>query len=169
MARALAISAVLSLGACGEDEEEIVVHPGEQTEAFCEAVCARGAECGGREMGPCQQDCEAQSTLEDLRPDFVQELVDCYMDLSCGRVFAQEGFDACWNRAVERTRPNEQTRRFCFGFATRDFECGSSYPTEECEEDWKIFSKVFLDPLTACESLECAEFNACVDAALGDT
>jgi hypothetical protein len=107
--------------------------------------------------------------LEDIRADSIQIIVECIMDMSCGRFYATNSFDACWDRAEQKTRPSQTTRSFCLAWSTRWFECGSTYATDECEADWKLFSKAYLDRFTECEKLDCAEFDACVEALLGES
>lgn len=171
-ARALAISLLLSLGACGEGNEKAdkgsVIHSGEQPEAVCEAICERRNECDGTDVGSCKSGCDA-SSFENIRTDAVEIIVDCYMDLTCGEFQGPVAFDICWDRAEAKVRPNQTTRSFCFAWSTRWFECGSTYPTEQCEAEYKMFSASFFDRLTECEVLDCAAFDACTDAAAGGT
>jgi hypothetical protein len=153
-----------TLVACGEPDE-LTVREGEQTEAFCEASCTRGLECGDAgTLGGCQASCEAYVTgLENVRPEGVKIVAECILEISCSRFFDDQAFVPCWDRAEREIEPTESTRLFCLPWSTRWFECGYSYSIEQCESDWAINSGHYLERMLACVASECTFLESCAE------
>lgn len=164
---------LLALGvaalACGENDEDFVVRAGEQTEGFCEASCTRDLQCGGGgSLDGCKLNCESVVTgLEDIRADAVQIAGECILEIPCSRFYDDDAFVPCWERAERELEPTSSTRRFCQTWTTRWFECGSSYPVEECEVDWVTSSSGYLERMSACIERPCDELVACVENVSG--
>jgi hypothetical protein len=153
------------LSACsqGEEEDRIEVGPGQQTEKFCEASCTRDLECEGMgTLSGCRSACEDYVTgLGNFRPEAVEIVANCILDISCARFYADEAFVPCWERAEREVEANQTTRRFCQAWSSRWFECGGRYSIEECENDWDILSAGYLDRISGCMMEPCEAIEAC--------
>lgn len=160
--RGALLAPLVVLVACGEPDE-LVVREGEQEAAFCDASCARGVQCGGgQSLDLCKTDCRAYvSGLENVRPDAVEIVAECVLDLPCSGFFDSDAFTPCWDRAEREVEPAESLRRFCQTWSTRWFECGSSYPIEQCESEWVLSSRRYLERILACADRPCEEIGEC--------
>jgi hypothetical protein len=159
--------AILAALACG-DPEPVVVQDGEQAEAFCNASCTRSSECGaGGSAELCQSYCEPNVTfLEGMRPEAMQVIARCIVEIPCTSFFDEGAFDPCWERAREELGPTQSVRDFCQEWSRRWYECGYSYPVEMCEFDWGINKADRLERVLLCTDLPCEELDACTDAAV---
>ena len=69
-----------------------------------------------------------------------------------------------------RTPPSPHLVEFCPGYATSAFDCGYSFPVEECRSGLNIWTDEFLDDLAACTQLAtCDATDACLKARFGNT
>jgi hypothetical protein len=157
------------LSACSEEDDRIEVGPGEQTSAFCEASCRRDLECGGSgTLEGCTSACEDYVTgVQNFRPEAVEVVANCILEISCSQFYEPESFAPCWARARREIEPNQTVRRFCQTWSSRWFECGAWYSTEECESDWAILSGGYLDRILVCKDEPCDSIEACSLAVQG--
>ena len=150
--------------ACGEPDE-IDVKEGEQEDAFCDASCTRDLQCGrDGTLDACKGICKANvSGIENYRPEGVEIVAECILDLPCSKFYGNDSFIPCWERAEREIDPTASTRRFCRAWSTRWFECGASYSIETCESEWAINSASFLEKMSVCIESSCATIEACAD------
>ena len=144
-----------------------MVQEGEQTEAFCDASCTRSHECGSPgSQATCESYCAPNlAWLDRYRPETMQIIVRCIVDIPCVSYFDEGSFTPCWEKAAREVEPTRRLRSFCRRFSQRWFECGASYDVDQCERDWSIYEGWFLDGLEACTANECSTFRGCIDAA----
>jgi hypothetical protein len=111
--------------ACGEPDE-LVVREGEQTEAFCDANCTRGLECGGRgPLDACKADREARVT--GLEPDAARTLAYALRDDDFG-VYVENATGetaVVWRLEFSSDSAAEQAETFTQNHSGSVFRSGS--------------------------------------------
>ena len=158
-----------ALACGGEDDEGLEVEEGDQAEAFCRASCERDLECyQTATLRRCMDHCvPALTGLERVRPAAVEIVAECIGEIPCDALYLEGSLTPCWDRAEATLVPGPVVRAFCAEWATRWFECGSSYSTDECERDWGTWDDEFLLELGACTAESCELIGACSSALIG--
>ena len=130
--------------------------------AFCEAEIAHEEECDPANVDTLEQ-ClaDADTTcFSNFRPEVQQPLVDCLAARTC-----DEGDDGCYFEAGAAD-PTEGQEEYLTGCEAKLTECPGAFSDDYCSIT--VFTTETYAALTACFDLECAEVEACIEAAFGE-
>ena len=146
-------------GCTGDGEQE---RPeASQAEIYCEAMCARDAECSGY-VSNCKSYCISRSgNLGNFRHDYVASASACIRNIDCASFYFSDSFVPCWEQAANDVEPTRGVRAFCEPWCTRWFECGYSCNVSECERGWAFLTDGFLEHMLECTEEPCETLQAC--------
>jgi hypothetical protein len=164
----LVLAASGSVGAgCGDSP------PPASIESFCDGFCRGVVRCQGGSRSACESDClgyPGNWQLTSIRREVAAVVGTCLAAESSCDTILNGPHDACWDRARAEVAPTAHLLDFCPAYATWAFNCGYSYPVEDCRLDMNIWTDDFLDSLTACtQQATCAATDACLEARFGDS
>ena len=139
-------------------------------ESFCGGICQGVVRCQGGSRSACENNCliyPGNRSLTTVRREVAAAVGACLAAESCGTIL-DGPYDACWARARAEVAPSAHLLEFCPAYATSAFDCGYSYPVEDCRIDMNIWTDDFLDGLTACtQEATCEATDACLESRFG--
>ncbi len=158
--RALLVSTLALLGACGGDEDDGgsssgTLTPGE-AEVVCEDGCTYAVECGWESsQAECEAECEGWA--DDFRGDLIDYVVECQAELECS-----DNPIICWEQAEDDLPQTSAQESFEQACEDRTTDCVGE-GGEGCDADlyWAASDEVMRD-LEACLEEPCTEIRACM-------
>ena len=165
---------VLIAAVCGAVSSCDDPPPLSSVESFCGGVCEGATSCDNRvSWQTCNNSCVGDSqnqSLARVRHEAADVIGSCLAsDLGCQAIF-NGPFDVCWDRARRETPPSAHLVEVCQEYATWAFDCGYSFPVEECRTGLSIWTDAFLDEIAACTRLSsCDATDACFNTLFGNT
>src|SRR5215831_18626007 len=119
---------------------------------WCSGLCAAVQRCGYNDP-TCATDCVNQ------RPGLANESTSgadaerpCVAGLSCQALGGDDTawsneLDACWQQAKLTAEVTPHVHQVCAADADAWFECGYSFPVDQCEHDYAMWADHVLDQL----------------------
>jgi hypothetical protein len=156
------LGALGGMAACSAEE----VGKQSAVDAYCSGLCEVAQRCHLAD-GSCSTSCADQSDANRYSPDGAKQLGECVAVLDCATVADDaawnEAFDACWQSSKPLVETTARARSVCAGYVEASFECGSFFSTQECENNFRMWSDQVLDQVAACLGTpECDGLHACV-------
>jgi hypothetical protein len=76
----------------------------------------------------------------------------------------------CWQQAMLSVDITPHVRQVCAADTLVWFDCGYSFPLDECEPDYAMWADDVLDQLAPCQAIQsCDQFQACENAVFGSS
>lgn len=138
----------------------------------CARLCARETTCDPKsDQDTCNAKCKNKNAtfLEKLRTDYANALASCIDQAACKEIDDGTAISTCVDESSARVSVTTAATELCDAYAASATKCGQKLDKADCYNGAKIYSDATLAEAQKCFGKKCADVDACVSAALGNT